>query len=112
FGPRRPAGGVLPLRDGRPRPGHRVAGRGLDPGRGPRRHRVGRLVTRIGIVGCGPRGLVALERLVAATGGTARPWSVTCLDPAEVFGLGVHAPDAVAPTDMLNTVAGQLTGYS
>jgi uncharacterized NAD(P)/FAD-binding protein YdhS len=65
---------------------------------------------RIGIVGCGSRGLSIFERLLSiAETRPQQPFMVDIFDP-NVFGTGAHWPDQPNYL-LLNTVAGQLGVY-
>jgi uncharacterized NAD(P)/FAD-binding protein YdhS len=64
---------------------------------------------RIGIVGCGSRGLTVLERICALAVNTARRIEVNVLDPQSP-GPGLHAVDQPEYL-MLNTVASQISMF-
>lgn len=64
---------------------------------------------RIGIVGCGSRGLTVLERICALAAGTTRRIEVNVFDPQRP-GPGLHAVDQPDYL-MLNTVASQISMF-
>ncbi len=64
---------------------------------------------RIGIVGCGSRGLTVLERIGALAAGTTRGIEVNVFDPQRP-GPGLHAVDQPEYL-MLNTVASQISMF-
>ena len=67
-------------------------------------------MNRVAIIGCGPRGLSVLERLVAHAPRYEDRLEVVVIEPGEL-GTGVHStaqPDYL----MLNSVAGQATAFS
>lgn len=64
---------------------------------------------RIGIVGCGSRGLTVLERICALAAGTTRRIEVNVFDPQRP-GPGLHAVDQPEYL-MLNTVASQISMF-
>lgn len=64
---------------------------------------------RIGIVGCGSRGLTVLERIGALAAGTTRRIEVNVFDPQRP-GPGLHAVDQPEYL-MLNTVASQISMF-
>lgn len=66
-------------------------------------------VVRIGIVGCGSRGLTVLERICALAINTARRIEVNVFDP-QPPGPGLHAVDQPEYL-MLNTVASQISMF-
>jgi hypothetical protein len=66
-------------------------------------------VVRIGIVGCGSRGLTVLERICALAINTARHIEVNVFDPQSP-GPGLHAVDQPEYL-MLNTVASQISMF-
>jgi hypothetical protein len=64
---------------------------------------------RIGIVGCGSRGLTVLERICALAAGTTRRIEINVFDP-QPPGPGLHAVDQPEYL-MLNTVASQISMF-
>ena len=65
---------------------------------------------RIAVIGVGPRGLSALERIISHTRAPGPPVEVTLIEPGEL-GVGLHRlnqPDYL----LLNTIAAQLTIFS
>ncbi|BCJ40856.1 hypothetical protein GCM10010168_48450 [Actinoplanes ianthinogenes] len=68
-------------------------------------------MVRIAVIGCGPRGLSAVERVISyATAHPDRPVALTVVEPGEL-GVGLHDRDQPEYL-LLNTVAGQLTIFS
>jgi uncharacterized NAD(P)/FAD-binding protein YdhS len=66
-------------------------------------------VNRVAIIGCGPRGLSVLERVVAHAPRYEDRLEVVVIEPGEL-GTGVHSP-AQPDYLMLNSVAGQATAF-
>jgi len=65
---------------------------------------------RIAIVGFGPRGLSALERIICHTRQDGPPVELLIIEPNEL-GVGIHKPD-LPDYLQLNTIAAQLTIFS
>ena len=65
---------------------------------------------RIAIVGCGPRGLSAFERIISHARQEGPPIELLIIEPGEL-GVGIHQPD-LPNYLLLNTIASQLTIFS
>ncbi|KAA2252714.1 FAD/NAD(P)-binding protein [Solihabitans fulvus] len=65
---------------------------------------------RVAIIGCGPRGLGLLERLIGRAAETRRELLVHVVEPG-ALGVGMHLPDQPDYL-LLNTVCAQLTAFT
>ncbi|WP_029288534.1 FAD/NAD(P)-binding protein [Cellulomonas sp. HZM] len=68
-------------------------------------------MTRIAVVGVGPRGLAVLERVLAWARTGRFAVTVDLYEPAEHLGVGIHGTDQPEYL-LLNTVCAQLTAFS